>query len=120
MPRLLGVGGVVDLGGVAVPLGPAQVHPQQHLGEVGGVDPAGLGPDGDQGLAGVVLPGQQGAHLELAERRAQRGELALGLLPGVGVVLALGELDQHLQVVEPRGQRRRAAPARTGRGRTGW
>ena len=34
-PRLLGVGGVEDLDGVVVTLGPAGVHAQEHLGEVG-------------------------------------------------------------------------------------
>ena len=43
----------------------------QHLGEVGGVDAAGLGADGDQRLARVVLAGQQGADLELVDRLAQ-------------------------------------------------
>ena len=38
----------------------------QHLGPVGGVDAAGLRADGDQRLAGVVLAGEQRAHLELA------------------------------------------------------
>ena len=65
---LLGVGGVEDLDGVLVLLGPAQVHPHQHLGEVGGVDAAGAGADGDQRLAGVVLAGQQGADLERLDR----------------------------------------------------
>ena len=52
---------------VAVPLGPAQVHAQQHLGEVGGVDATGAGADGHDGLALVVLPRQQRADLELAQ-----------------------------------------------------
>ena len=52
---LFGVGRVEDVDRVVVPLGPAQVHPQQHLGEVGGVDAAGLGADRDQCLARVVL-----------------------------------------------------------------
>ena len=69
---LLGVGRVEHVDGVVVPLGPAQVHAQQHLGEVGGVDAAGLGPDRHQRLAGVVLAGQQGADLELVDRLAQR------------------------------------------------
>ena len=78
-PGLLGVGGVVDVGAVAVPLGPAQVHPHQHLGEVGGVDPAGLGPDGDQRLALVVLARQQGAHLQRGDVLAQLGPLGVGV-----------------------------------------
>ena len=82
-PRLLRVGGVVDLGGVVVPLGPAQVHPQQHGGEVGRVDAAGLGADGDQGLALVVLPRQQGAHLERLDGLLQRRQLASRPRPGL-------------------------------------
>ena len=42
---LLGVGGLEDLDGVVVLLGPADVHPHQHLGEVGGVDATGAGAD---------------------------------------------------------------------------
>ena len=64
---LLGVGGVEDLDGVLVALGPARVHPHQHLGEVGGVHAAGAGADRDDRLAGVVLAGQQGADLELLD-----------------------------------------------------
>ena len=60
---LFRVGRVVDLGGVAVTLRPAQIHPHQHLGEVRRVDAAGLGADGDQGFALVVLAGQQGTDL---------------------------------------------------------
>ena len=45
---LLGVGRVEDLGRVVVALGPAQVHPHQHLGPVGGVGAAGAGVDRDR------------------------------------------------------------------------
>ena len=68
---LLRVGRVIDLGGVAVALGPAEVHPHEHLREVGGVDATGLGADGHEGLADVVRAGEQGADLELADRLAQ-------------------------------------------------
>ena len=74
--RLLGVRGLVDLGRVAVPLRPAQVHPQQHLGEVRGVHAAGAGPDGDQRLPRVVLAGEQGADLHLLDGLGQPGDLA--------------------------------------------
>ena len=69
---LLRVRRLVDLGRVAVPLGPAQVHPHQHLGEVGRVHAAGAGPDGHHGLAGVVLAGEEGADLHLLDRLGQR------------------------------------------------
>ena len=83
-----------------VPLGPAQVHPHQHLGEVGGVDATGAGADGDHRGPLVVLAGQQGAHLELADGLLDHDELALGLEQGLGVVLLLAHLDQGLQVVD--------------------
>ena len=97
---LLGVGGVEDLDGVLVALGPAGVHPHQHLGEVGGVDAAGAGADRDEGLAGVVLAGQQGADLELLDRLVQPGQLGLGLGHRVGVALLLRQLDAAAEVVE--------------------
>jgi hypothetical protein len=83
-----------------VPLGPAQVHAQQHLGEVGGVHAPGAGADGDHGLAFVVLAGEQGAHLELADVLLDGGQLTLGLGEGVGVVLLLAHLDEGLEVVD--------------------
>ena len=61
--RLLGVGGVEDLDGVVVPLGPAGVHAQEHLGEVGGVHASGARADGDDRIAGVVLAAEQRADL---------------------------------------------------------
>ena len=103
-PGLLGVRGVVDLGRVAVPLRPAQVHPQQHLGEVGRVHAAGAGPDGDQRLAGVVLAGEQGADLHLLDGLGQRGDLGADLGERARVVLGLGQLQQHAGVVEPAAQ----------------
>ena len=97
---LLGVGDVVDLRRVAVPLGPAQVHPQQHRREVGGIDPAGLRPHGDQRVALVVLPRQQGADLQRLDLALQRLQLALGLGQGARVVLLLAEFDQHREIVD--------------------
>src|SRR5690606_22245981 len=52
---LFGVRGLVDLRGVALALGPQQEHAQQHLRTVGGVDATGLGVDGHQRFALVVL-----------------------------------------------------------------
>ena len=75
MPGLFRVGGVVDLGRVAVPLGPAQVHPLQALRPVGCVRAARLRVDRDQRLTGVVLAGQQGADLQLVDLLAQAGQV---------------------------------------------
>ncbi|MPM14454.1 hypothetical protein SDC9_60816 [bioreactor metagenome] len=99
-PRLLGVGDVVDLGRVAVPLAPAQIHPHQHLGEVRGVDTTGLGADRHDGVALVVLTGQQRAHLERVEGLAQRPGLLVRVLEHRVVVLLDGQLDHHLEVLE--------------------
>jgi hypothetical protein len=87
-----------------VPLGPAQVHPHEHLGEVGGVDATGLGADGHQRLAGVVLTREQGAHLELVDRLAQARQLPLGLGRGRLVALLDGHLVQQPDVVQPAAQ----------------
>ena len=84
---------------------PPQIHPHEHLGEVGGVDATGLGADRDERLALVVLAGQQRPNLELAECLADRRQLDLGLGERVGVALLLGHLEQDAQVVEPPAQR---------------
>ncbi len=101
---LLRVGGVHHLDRVLVLLGPAQVHPQQHLGEVGGVDAAGAGADGDDGRPRVVLAVQQRLHLELAEQLLQALQLVAGFERGLvrrgAVGLVVHELDEHLEVVE--------------------
>lgn len=81
-------------------LRPAQVHALEPLGEVGGVDATGLGSDVDQGLALVVLAGEEGADLHLVEGLADGDELRLGLGEGVRVVHLLGELEEHREVVD--------------------
>ena len=63
-----------------MPLRPAQVHPQEHLGPVGGLGAAGAGADRQDGGALVVLAGEQ-------ERGALAGEV---LLEGRGVAVELG------------------------------
>jgi hypothetical protein len=56
--------------GEAPPLGPAAVHPQQHLGPVLRVDPAVLGVDATDGVGLVVLAGEEAAQLEQRQARA--------------------------------------------------
>src|SRR5205814_2195238 len=77
----------------AGPVGAAQVHPEQHLGEVGRVHPARAGPDGDQRLPDVVLAGEQGADLELVDRLGQDRELAQHLGRAVRVGFGLRQLE---------------------------
>lgn len=105
MPYFFGVRRLVDLGLVVVPLGPAEVHALELLGEVRGIDATGLGPDGDQGLARVVLAGEEGTDLHLVERLLDGGQLRLGLGEGIGVALVLGELEENLEIVDPVAQR---------------
>jgi hypothetical protein len=83
-----------------VPLRPAQVHPHQVLREVGGVRAARLRVDRDQRLPRVVLTAQQRAHLELVDLGPQRGQLTRCLLFGGLVVLAFGQVEQQLGVVQ--------------------
>jgi hypothetical protein len=100
-PGLLGIGGVQDRGRVVVPLGPAQVHPQQHLGEVGRVHAPGARADRHNGLAGIPLAIEQGADFELADVLLEGGEFTLGFSEGVGVLLLGAHLDEHLKVLDP-------------------
>ena len=88
-----------------MPLRPADVHPHQHLGPVGRVHPAGLGADGHQRLALVVLARQQRADLHRLEVLAELLELGVRLGQRVGVVLLRGQLEEHRQVVEALSQR---------------
>ena len=107
--RLLPRARLDELGLEATVGGPAQVHPQQHLGPVLRVRSAGAGVDRDDGVAAVVLAVEERVllePLELAAKRLQLGldvgrELGLELeqLGGV-VVLAL----QALVAVEPLGE----------------
>ncbi len=82
-------------------LGPAQVHPQQHLGEVCGIHAAGLRADRHDGLALVIGARQQGADLQGIDLGAQRGQFLIGLGGGVLVAVLGGELQQDLDVVDP-------------------
>ena len=81
--------------------GPAQVHAQQHLREVGSIHPAGAGADGDDGLAFVVLPCQQRHDLQVLQRFLQCREVLGSFGEGVGVALFLRQLHQDLKVIDP-------------------
>ncbi len=104
MPGLGPFGHVVQADREATAFTPALVHPQQHLGEVLGVDAAVLGVDLHDAVAVVVLAGEQAAQLELVERRADRGDRVVDVRLLRLVVLVAGELVQHLDVADPRGQ----------------
>ena len=57
--RLLALLLVDDLGLQPMPLGPAQVHPEEHLGPVGGLGAARAGADREDRAARVVLAREQ-------------------------------------------------------------
>ena len=103
MPGLFRIGRVEDLDGIVVLFGPADVHPHQHLGPVGGVHPAGSRADGDDRLALVVLARQQGADLHRLDVLTQLLELGVGFGDGVGALCPLffiGDFVEHRQVVD--------------------
>src|SRR6185437_1189657 len=61
----------------AAPFGPAEVHAQEDLGPVLGVGAAGAGMDGDDGVARVVLAGEEARLFELRQSRLDRRQLPL-------------------------------------------
>ena len=84
-------------------LGPADVHPHQHLGPVGGVHSARARADVDQRLAFVVLAGEQRADLHRRDVLVQLLELGVGLGERVVAACAIlfgGHFVEHRQVVE--------------------
>ena len=58
-PGLLALLGVDDVRPEAVALGPAEVHPQEHLRPVRGLGAAGAGADRQDRVLGVVVAGEQ-------------------------------------------------------------
>jgi hypothetical protein len=92
---------VVHLGGGTVPLGPTQIHAQEHLGEVGRVHAARTGPDRDDRLARVVLPGQQRADLHLVDGLLQRADLLAHLGEDGRVGLGFGQFEHQRGIVQP-------------------
>ena len=102
-PRLLALGRLLHLDLEAAPLGPAQVHAQQHLGPVLGVGAAGSGADRDDRVAAVVRAAEQARLLELGEPRLDRAQLRVEFVGELGVLRRhLGELAEVTDVgLEP-------------------
>jgi hypothetical protein len=82
-------------------LGPAQVHPQEHLGPVGGFRAACAGADREQGWPLVVLAREQQRRPLAQEVLLERGEVALELGFEIGVGRFVEQLDCGQQVVGP-------------------
>jgi hypothetical protein len=95
---LLPRGELVDLHGEAPALGPAAVHAQQHLGPVGGVGAAGPGVNLTDGVALVVLAGEEGLQVDGGEVAVEAGHPAGDLLLQRLVTLLAGQLVERLEV----------------------
>ena len=83
---------------VAVLLGPAHVHAQQHLGPVLRLGAAGAGIDLDVAVVGVGLARQQAFDLAPLGFVGQRAQRRHRLGDHRGVALGLGQLDQFQRV----------------------
>ena len=106
---LVALAGFVQLDVEAPRLRPAQVHAQEHLGPVLALGAPGARVDADDGVAGVELPGEQPLLLQALEDPADLGRQPLDLfrqLLGHLVAAGLlgGHVEQHLQVVDLRGE----------------
>src|SRR5215210_1389917 len=93
---------VDDLGMETVALGPAEVHPDEHLRPVRGFRTAGARTDREQGAAIVVLAVEQQLRAVPGEVRFERRGLALELRRQLGVTRFLDELERREQVVRAR------------------
>jgi hypothetical protein len=82
-------------------LGPAQVHPQQHLRPVLGLGATGAGLDVEKGVGGVHLAREHATELELADALLEAGQVGGDGTDGGRVVLVGRELQQIGGVVEP-------------------
>ena len=90
------------MSGVMIALGPTQVHPHKHLGEVGRIDAACSRTNGYNGFTLVVLPRQQSANLKGIEVRLNMFVFTPGLSQRVRVIVFLAHLDENLKVINAR------------------
>lgn len=74
------------------PLGPTQVHPEQHLGKILCVGAARTGLDRADGVVGVGLAREQALRLGLADLRFEPRDQLFELFGGIGV--GLGEFEK--------------------------
>src|SRR5262245_20138252 len=98
--RLLAAGLLDPVDLVAVLLGPARVHPQQHAGPVLALGAPGAGMYFEIAVVGIRLARQQSLELAARDIGAQLLERALGLGHDPLVVLGLAKLDHGELVVE--------------------
>jgi hypothetical protein len=84
-----------------VALGPAEIHPEEHLGPVGRLGPAGAGADREDRPALVVLAREQQGGPLATEVGLEGGDLAVELGAELRVTGFLDELEGRQQVVGP-------------------
>ena len=90
---------VQGLAGKAVALGPAGVHPKEHLGPVLGFGAAGAGMEGEDGVGVVVLSGKEGGQLGLFNAGLQLGKALLHLGHQALVLHLVAQLAQGHQIL---------------------
>lgn len=98
--RFLRIGSVVDLDGVMVAFGPADIHPHKHFGEVGRIDAASSRADGDERIAFVVLARQQSADFECIDGLVDAPEFGFGFREAFGVAFFLGQFDEDFEILD--------------------
>ncbi len=79
-----------------------EVHAEEHLGPVVGLGAADAGGDGDEGVAVVVLAGEEGLQLDLGHAGPDLEELLVGLGQEVLVAGLLGHLVGEAGILEAR------------------
>jgi hypothetical protein len=89
-----------------MPLGPAQVHPQQHRRPIGRLGAAGAGADRQDGRPGVVLTGEQELGPLARKVPVQVVDAPVDLRLELGIPRFLGELEGRVEVVGAGEQRR--------------
>src|SRR5208282_1511954 len=106
--RFLGGGRVQHGGAETAALRPAQIHAHEHLGPVLGVNAAGAGLDGDDGVQPVVFAGEQRGGFQLGDPGIGgvqfAGDFVEQFFALGGVGLFVGELEIAFQVVQQAGE----------------
>jgi hypothetical protein len=87
--------------------GPAEIHPDEHLGPVGRFRAAGAGADRQEGAAIVVLAAEQELRPLAREVRFEGRRLAIEFRRQLGVARFLDELERRQEIV---GAGREVAP----------
>src|SRR6056297_3366393 len=94
------VGDLDNLDLEAALLGPADIHPHQHLGPVLALGAAGAGMDLDERVVGIRLAGEQRLDLGALRFAFQAAQRALTFGDSVGITLGIAEFDQGNGVLE--------------------